>query len=376
MKLAYEAGWSGGIMKTAFDNVSIHIPADYMHVFDGRTYGNCDNVSGHSLSRVCREIEKLAKEYPDRLTAGSTGGPVSGNDEEDARAWVQNMKMLEDAGAQAVEFSLSCPQGGDGTEGDIVSQSSALTAKIVDWIMSASNPDIPKLFKLTGAVTSIAVIVKAIKEVLDRYPDKKGGVTLANTFPTLAFRPRLNGSGVWDEGVLVGMSGEGVAPISNLSLATVAHLGVEVSGNGGPMDYRSAAHFLALGVTTVQFCTVAMKYGVGIINELHSGIAHMMQERGMKSMDELIGSAIPNPITDFMELTPVKRISSVDEELCMHCGNCTRCSYNAITLDENHIPVIDASLCIGCSLCTQKCFAGALTMRVRTPHELDVLIED
>ena len=30
MRKAYERGWSGGVMKTAFDNVPIHIPAEYM----------------------------------------------------------------------------------------------------------------------------------------------------------------------------------------------------------------------------------------------------------------------------------------------------------------------------------------------------------
>ena len=81
MKKAYEAGWAGGVMKTAFDNVPIHIPSEYMFAFSRSTYANCDNVSGHSLSRVCREIERLRREYPDRLTAASTGGPVTGNDE-------------------------------------------------------------------------------------------------------------------------------------------------------------------------------------------------------------------------------------------------------------------------------------------------------
>ncbi len=376
MKLAYEAGWAGGIMKTAFDGVPIHIPADYMHAFDDCTYGNCDNVSGHPLARVCEEIGRLVAEYPDRLTGASTGGPVSGDDEADKAAWQHNMKLLENAGAMVVEFSLSCPQGGDGTEGDIVSQSAGLTAKIVDWIMEASNPEIPKLFKLTGAVTSIAVIVAAIKEVLDRYPNKKAGVTLANTFPSLGFRKRLNGSGIWDEGVLFGMSGEGVAAISNLTLANVAHLGVDVSGNGGPMDYKAAAHFLALGAKTVQFCTIAMKQGVGIIAELHSGLSHLMQARGLKSMDALIGAALPEPMTDFMALSPKKRISAVNAELCMHCGNCSRCSYLAIALNDDKVPETDPSKCIGCSICTQKCFSGALYMRDRTAHELEVLVED
>ena len=376
MKKALDAGWAGGVMKTAFDGIPIHIPGDYMYAFDGLTYGNCDNVSGHSLSRVGAEIKRLVKEYPDRLIAASTGGPVSGNDEEDKKGWQHNMKLLEDAGAMAVEFSLSCPQGGDGTEGDIVSQSASLTAKIVDWLMEAGDPEIPKLFKLTAAVTSVAVIVQAIGEVLAKYPNKKAGVTLANTFPTLGFRERLNGTGIWDEGVLLGMSGEGVAPISNLTLASVGNLGVTVSGNGGPMDYKAAAHFLALGCNTVQFCTVAMKYGVGIIEDLHSGLGHLLAARGMKSVVDLVGCALPTPIVDFMELTPVKRISSSTAELCMSCGNCTRCSYGAISLDQDKIPVIDPELCIGCSICTQKCFAGALSMRVRTDHELAVLKED
>lgn len=30
MKKAYEHGWAGGIMKTAFDGLHIHIPNEYM----------------------------------------------------------------------------------------------------------------------------------------------------------------------------------------------------------------------------------------------------------------------------------------------------------------------------------------------------------
>ncbi|MFH1620315.1 MAG: FAD-dependent oxidoreductase, partial [bacterium] len=308
MKKAYEAGWAGGVMKTAFDNMPIHIPAEYMFAFTQSTYANCDNVSGHHLDRVCRETERLIKEYPDRLTAASTGGPVTGNDESDKKSWQSNTKKLENAGAMAIEYSLSCPQGGDGTKGDIVSQDAELTAKIIDWVMEAGEPGIPKLFKLTAAVTSIYPIIAAIKEVFARYPAKKAGVTLANTFPTLAFRKGKKPS--WEEGIVVGMSGEGVIPISNLTLANVSKLGVAISGNGGPMDYKTAADFLALGAKTVQFCTIVMKYGCGIADELHSGLSHLMEERGIRSVRELIGRALPNPVTGFMELSPVKKISA------------------------------------------------------------------
>ena len=374
MKKAYEAGWSGGIMKTAFDNVPIHIPGEYMHAFNDLTYGNCDNVSGHSLDRVCGEIDLLVKLFPDRLTMASTGGPVTGDDEKDRAGWQSNTRKLENTGVMGIEYSLSCPQGGDGSEGDIVSQNAALTAKIVEWILVGGSPHVPKLFKLTGAVTSIAVIVNAIRKVLLRHPEKKAGITLANTFPTLCFRPGAKPE--WEEGIVVGMSGDGVTPISNLTLAAVANLGVTVSGNGGPMDYRAAAHFLALGARTVQFCTMVMKHGYGVFSDLVNGTSSLMRERGIPSMDRLIGIALPFPVTDFMALSAEKKISACDGDLCLSCGNCARCPYQAIALDEKKHPVTDAAKCIGCSICVQKCFSGALSMRARSAEETAALKED
>ncbi|MEW6401716.1 MAG: FAD-dependent oxidoreductase [Chloroflexota bacterium] len=374
MNRAYEHGWPGGIMKTAFDNVPIHIPAEYMFTFTPLTYGNADNVSGHSLDRVCREVEQLIKKWPERLTMASTGGPVTGHDENDRRGWQSNTRKLESAGVMGIEYSLSCPQGGDGTEGDIVSQNAALTARIIDWIMEVSLPDIPKLFKLTAAVTSIVPILRAIRNVLDKYPHKKAGITLANSFPSLGFRPAIGR--VWEEGVVVGMSGDGVTPISYLTLANAVPQGIEISGNGGPMTYKAAMDFLALGVKTVQFCTIATKYGYGIIRDLESGTAFLMQERGIGSMKELIGIAQPHPITDFMALPALKKISAFNHELCTGCGNCTRCPYLAIQLDEKGRPYSDPAHCIGCSICAKKCMAGAITLRERTPEELGLLVEN
>jgi dihydropyrimidine dehydrogenase (NAD+) subunit PreA len=305
----------------------------------------------------------------------STGGPVTGNDENDRKGWRSNTAKLESAGVMGIEYSLSCPQGGDGTEGDIVSQNAALTAKIIDWVMEIGDPNIPKLFKLTAAVTSVVPILRAIRIVLEKYPGKKAGVTLANSFPTLALR-RAHNDRRWEEGVVVGMSGEGVTPISNLTLAQAVPEGIEISGNGGPMTYKAAMDFLAMGVKTVQFCTIATKYGYGIVQELESGTSYLMKERGLKSIRELIGIAQPHPITDFMALSPVKKISEINSDLCTGCGNCVRCPYLAISLDEHMHLHTEPSMCIGCSICALKCFVGAITMRDRIPAELAALQEN
>jgi dihydropyrimidine dehydrogenase (NAD+) subunit PreA len=118
-----------------------------------------------------------------------------------------------------------------------------------------------------------------------------------------------------------------------------------------------------------------MKYGLGIVDELHSGLSHLLEERGFRSVEELIGSALPDPITGFNALPATKQLPEVVAALCQHCGNCTRCPYQAVSLNGNKIPAFDPAHCIGCSLCAQKCFAGAIFMRERTPRELSVLQE-
>jgi dihydropyrimidine dehydrogenase (NAD+) subunit PreT len=375
LRSAYRAGWAGGVLKTAFDGVSIHIPADYMFVLGRGTYGNCDNVSGHALDRVCREIEALNREFPERLTVASTGGPVTGAVESDRAVWRANTRKLEAAGAMAIEYSLSCPQGGDGTRGDIVSQDAELTAGIVDGVLAdASRPDVPKLFKLTGAVTAIGPILRAVRDVFDRYPQHRAGVTLANSFPGLAFRRGAKNE--WDEGVVIGLSGEGILPISYLTLAKAAGFGCRISGNGGPMNYRQAADFLALGAETVQFCTLALHYGIEIVEDLHAGLSGLLEALELRSVSELIGRALPRPIREFPDLSAGKRISAVERRLCVHCGNCVRCPYQAIELDRRGIPHTDPARCVGCSLCAQRCFAGALSMRERSAAERKMLRED
>ena len=144
-----------------------------------------------------------------------------------------------------------------------------------------------------------------------------------------------------------------------------------MSASAGDM----ALSLLALGAQTVQFCTAVMKYGLGYVDELHSGLSYLMQERGFGSVKELIGSALPDPITDFESLSPTKQIPQVVASLCTHCGNCERCPYQAIRMDGRGVPKFDPGCCVGCSLCAQKCFAGAISMRDRTRRELSLLKE-
>ena len=173
---------------------------------------------------------------------------MSGNIEHDRHSWQTNTRALEEAGAMAIEYSLSCPQGGEGAEASqIVSQSPTLAARVVEYILSgARRPDIPKLFKLTAAVASVVPIISAMQAVFARFPDAKVGITLANSFPVMGFRENTSADHPrkWPHGIVFGMAGAGVLPISyrTLSEATDLFPQLYISANGGIMDSQSSAN--------------------------------------------------------------------------------------------------------------------------------------
>jgi len=426
---ALQAGWGGVVVKTAFPHpeemikagkTPIHVPMDYMGHFGAETHGNCDNVSGHPLQLSCDAVRRLKEKWGNRrIIAGSTGGPLgpevcfSERPEMNggkpgvpstyfvdgcpcARCgWRRNAAMLEDAGADFVEFSLSCPQGGEGGEGSIAGQDPNTTRRIVEWVMSMERPEYktnpslrkPKIFKMTGAVTSVEKIIGVIADVLKKYggvggPTGFGGITLANSFPTAQFGPwhkdgqQLNAQGVpegrrFPYASVLGMSGHGVRPISTLSLASVQHLAVPTAGNGGIDGWRSAAEFLALGVGIVQICALAEERGLRVINDLTTGLSTWMQSAGFKSIKDLKGASFP-AIIDFMDITQVKRIpTTINPSSCIACHKCEDCPYSAIKLDDQtHVIKVNPVQCIGCSLCVARCPGHCLGMRDRKPEEV------
>ena len=77
--------------------------------------------------------------------------------------------------------------------------------------------------------------------------------------------------------------------------------GLPISGIGGITTWRDAAEFLALGSGNVQVCTAAMTYGFKIVQEMISGLSNWMDEKGHRTLDDVIGRAVPN-VTDWQYL--------------------------------------------------------------------------
>jgi dihydropyrimidine dehydrogenase (NAD+) subunit PreA len=194
-----------------------------------------------------------------------------------------------------------------------------------------------------------------------------------------------------------GYCGPAVKPIALHMVAALARdprITVPISGIGGIANWRDAAEFIALGSTSVQVCTAAMHYGFRIVEDMIDGLSSYLDDKGMKSVRELRGKALP-AFTEWGDLDlNYKVIAHVDADKCIGCNLCyvacrdtaVHCIHNAdepltaghlaSTRDraiasakerDAHIVWVDESECIGCNLCAAVCpVPGCITMQDET----------
>jgi dihydropyrimidine dehydrogenase (NAD+) subunit PreA len=134
-----------------------------------------------------------------------------------------------------------------------------------------------------------------------------------------------------------------------------------ISGIGGVTNWKDAVDFIALGASNVQVCTAAMVYGFKIIEDLIDGLSNFLDEKGMQSVDELVGRALPS-VTDwqYLNLNHIEK-ALIDQDKCIQCGRChivcEDASHQAISYRVNGERkfVVDDAECVGCNLCVSVC---------------------
>jgi dihydropyrimidine dehydrogenase (NAD+) subunit PreA len=243
----------------------------------------------------------------------------------------------------------------------------AAVGQVPEYIQMATEwckqfASVPVIVKLTPNVTNILPPAAAAQA---------GGadaVSLINTinsiirvnYDTLTMYPATDGMGSHG-----GYCGPAVKPIALHMVAEIARnrdtAALPISGIGGIGDWRDAVDFLALGAANLQVCTAAMVYGFGIIDDLVDGLSDFLDQKGMQSIDDLVGRAVPS-VTDwqYLNLNHIEK-AVIDQDLCIQCGRCyAACedtSHQAITNLVNgkrHFEVIDEE-CVGCNLCVSVC---------------------
>jgi dihydropyrimidine dehydrogenase (NAD+) subunit PreA len=360
-----EMGWAGAVLKTTSvpgTRVDLAYPMMTSLDHDGHRLvgmGNIDLISAHHVDQVERNVRALKKRFPAKIIIAS----IMGTRRED---WQSLVRRLEDAGADMIECSFSCPQGSMGENpGRMLAQSAAATEKVAGWVKETARR-IPVAIKITPQVTDIVEIAHALERA------GVDAITASNSVPALmgidleTFVPEPS---LGNRSTYSGLTGPAIKPITLRTIAEIARSSrLPILGTGGASDWRDAAEFLLVGTGLVQFCTAVMHYGFRIIDDLRSGLSHYLARKRLPGPEALVGGALPH-IVSHDELPRRTVRSRVVAEHCIGCGLCyVACrdgGHMAIDWTPERIPHVDPERCTGCGLCLAlRPVEGCLTLEV------------
>jgi dihydropyrimidine dehydrogenase (NAD+) subunit PreA len=359
---AFQAGWGGVVWKTLGEEgppvVNVSGPRyGAIHSQDRRVFGfnNIELITDRPLEVNLQEIKQVKRDWKDRAVFVSLMVPCN----EDA--WKAILKRVEETEADGVELNFGCPHGmSERGMGSAVGQVPEYVEMVTRWCKMHSR--MPVIVKLTPNISDIRKPAEAAK---------RGGadaVSLINTINSVmgvdldTLQPWPSTDGMATHG---GYCGPAVKPIALSMLSEIARTpetrGIPISGIGGIETWKDAVEYLALGASTVQVCTAAMVYGFKIVQEMIAGLSDYMDAKGIRSVDEIVGRAVPR-MTDWQHLNLDYAVKAhIDQDLCIKCGRChIACedtSHQAIMREKDgvrHFEVMEEE-CVGCNLCAVVC---------------------
>jgi dihydropyrimidine dehydrogenase (NAD+) subunit PreA len=364
---AFEAGWGGLVWKTIGEPI-VNVSSRYSALQLGQTrmvgFNNIELISDRSPETNFKEIAEVKKRWP--------GRPVIASLMVDNRErWHEFVRRSEDAGADGIELNFGCPHGMcERGMGSVVGQNPEVTETIVGWVKEVAT--IPVITKLTPNITDVTFAARAAT---------RGGsdaISLINTLNSITqvnldtFVPEPFVAGSSTHG---GYAGPAVKPIAlNMVHSCVAdpEVRLPVSGIGGIANWRDAAEFIALGATGVQVCTAIMHHGFRIVADMVEGLNDYLDSKGLSSVTELMGKAVPALQKWEMLDLNYRRLATIDYDKCIGCNLCyIACedgAHQAIALVSpdgrglgpgrvpgKPVPEIKEQECVGCNLCALVC---------------------
>jgi len=364
---AFEAGWGGVVWKTIgapIVNVSSRYSALTLGGMKMAGFNNIELISDRSPETNFDEIAAVKKRWPKHTVIASLMVDTR-------ERWHEFVKRSADCGADGIELNFGCPHGMcERGMGSAVGQNPDVAETIVGWVMEAAT--IPVIVKLTPNITNVVYAARAAKRA------GADAISLINTINSIT---NVNLDTLVPEPYVAGKSSHGgycgpaVKPIAlNMVHACAAdpEVNLPISGIGGIGTWRDAAEFVALGATNLQVCTAIMHYGFRIVEDMQDGLSAYLDSKGMRSLADLRGRAVPQ-VGDWKHLDlHYKRVARIDYEKCIGCNLChIACedgAHQCIDLVDSTpyglgpgrvpgkpVPKVRAGDCVGCNLCSIVC---------------------
>jgi dihydroorotate dehydrogenase (fumarate) len=191
--------------------------------------------------------------------------------------WVESARMLEAAGADALELNTSCPHGSITFRGQAVEETIFRTVRLVREAVS-----LPIIVKISPMVTSPIGLAKGVEEIGVQ------GVTIFNRMTGLVIdieeeAPIMHG----------GYAGHGGPWAIQYPLRWISEIrpqiNINIAGSGGVSTWQDVVKYILVGANVVQTCTAVIMNGYEIIGELLSGLEDYMDRKGYETLDDFRG---------------------------------------------------------------------------------------
>ena len=354
---SFDAGWGGVVFKTLnSDRLPIIHPSPRMHCVH---YGskkemavqNVEMISDRPLKDNLMEYHYLKKNYPDHPIIASIMGFFT--DE-----WVYLAKTAEDNGADMLELNFSCPHMCIEGAGHKVGQAFKLLEGFTAAVKQAVS--IPVIAKMTPNITDMNEPAMYAKQ---GGADAISAINTVRGISSIGLDDYVPTPNVFGKGAISGTSGPAVRPIGLNFIASMAKnmgLGLPLSGIGGIETWIDALEYILVGASTVQVTTGIMHYGYRIVEDMIEGLSDYMAARGVGSVSDLVGKALPNlHETESFELDR-QGITQYDLDRCIGCGQCyivcRDAAGQALEWDNaSRRPKLIEEKCLSCMLCKFVC---------------------
>jgi dihydropyrimidine dehydrogenase (NAD+) subunit PreA len=355
---AFEAGWGGAVWKTLgtpITNVTSRFAGLDYKAYKMLAMNNIELITDRPLDENLREIRECKAAFPDRVIIASLMEVC------EREAWHELVKRVQEEAIDGFELNFGCPHGmSERGMGAAVGQHPDLIEAVTTYVKEVAR--VPVIVKLTPNITDVRVPARAAAA---------GGadaVSMINTINSLmgvnleTWNPIPQVDGKSSHG---GYCGPAVKPIAlNMvnDCARDSQVNIPISGIGGVEFWQDAVEFLLLGASNVQVCTAVMHHGFRIVEQLCDGLNTYLDERGLTSVEALVGAA-KNRITTWENLNlNYAVVAQIDQETCIHCSKCYIACEDAAhqcidrkVVDGTAILTVDQDHCVGCNLCMMVC---------------------
>jgi dihydroorotate dehydrogenase (NAD+) catalytic subunit len=191
-------------------------------------------------------------------------------------------KLRDIPGVIAIEVNISCPNVEN--RGQVFACDPYAAADVINNVRRNVSASIPLFAKLSPDVTDITEIAKSVVKA------GADGLSVINTLlgmviDTDTLRPLLSGK-------TGGLSGPAIRPVAVRCVYQIRKVlpNVPIIGMGGIRNGRDAIEFFAAGANAISVGTTVFNDPEACVR-IHDETAEVLQEKGIRSLSEIISAA-------------------------------------------------------------------------------------